>query len=63
MFTDHGGRLAILRVDVMVEVGNDGRELLLRLLVEVRYCNTSSEDSIIGVGDRRVRSGFCSLCW
>lgn len=42
----------------MVEVGDDGGELLLCLLVEVGHCNTCSEDGIVGMGDSHV---CCSL--
>ena len=33
LFRDHWGMLAILRVDILIQVCDDGRELLLRLLV------------------------------
>jgi hypothetical protein len=35
--------------------------LLLRLLVEVGDCDTSSEDGIIWVGDCHVCSSLCGL--
>ena len=57
-FRDHGRVFACLGVDVVVEVLDDGGELLLRLLVEVGHSNTSSEDGIVGMGDCHV---CCSL--
>ena len=60
-FADHGGDFAISRVHVVIEVFDDGRELLLCLFVEIGDCDTSSEDGIIGVGDCHVCSSLCSL--
>jgi hypothetical protein len=45
----------------VVQVGNNCRELLLRLLVEVRDCNACSEDGIIGMGNCHVCSSFGGL--
>ena len=47
---------AVFGVDIMVQVGDDGRELLLRLLVEVGDCNSCSEDGIVGMGNSHVGS-------
>ena len=45
----------------MVQVGNNCRELLLCLLVEVGDCNSCSEDGIVGMGNSHVRSSFGGL--
>ena len=61
VLADHGGQFVIARIGVVVEVGDDGGELFLGLLVEVRNSNTSSEDCIVGVSDSHVCSSLCSL--
>ena len=45
----------------MVQVGNNCRELLLCLLVEVGDCNSCSEDGIVGMGNSHVCSSLSSL--
>ena len=45
----------------MVEIIDDGGELFLCLLVEVRDCNASSKNSIVGMGNSHVGSCLCSL--
>jgi hypothetical protein len=61
LLADHRRKLAIPRVDVVVEILDNRRELFLGLLVEVGNCNTSSEDGIVGVGDCHICSSFCGL--
>ena len=58
---DHRGVFAGLGVDIIVEIANDERPLLLGLLVEVGHGDTGGEDGIIGVGDGHVGGSLGSL--
>lgn len=51
---DHRRVFPVLGVDIVVEVGNDSRELLLGLLVKVRHGDTGSEDGVVGMRDGHV---------
>ena len=51
----------VARVDVVVEVRDDRRELLLCLLVEVRHCDTCGEYGIVWVRDSHICGGLGSL--
>jgi len=55
---DHRCVLAGLRVDPVVEIGDDSRERLLRLFVKVGNGDTGGKDSIIGVLCREVCSSL-----
>jgi hypothetical protein len=58
---DHGRLLPVLRVDVVVQVRDDRRELLLRLLVQVRHRDARRQDGVVGVRHRHIGSGFGGL--
>lgn len=58
---DHRGGLSGLGVDVVVQIRDDGRELLLGLLVEVRHGDTCGEHGVVGVGGGHVCGSLGSL--
>ncbi len=58
---DHRRRPAVLGVDIVIEVADHRRPLLLGLLMEIGHCNTSSEDGIVGMRDSHARRGLGSL--
>ena len=58
---NHGRRFAVARVDIVVKVGDDRRELFLRLLMKIRNRNTCSKYGLVWVGDSHVGGGFSGL--
>ncbi len=61
LLRDHGRRPPVLGVDVVEQVVDHGRPLLLGLLVEVGHGDARREDGIVGVGDRHVGGRLGSL--
>lgn len=58
---DHRRELVGLWVYIVVEVGDDSRELFLGLLVKIGHGNSRSEDGVVWVGCGHVGSGLGSL--
>ena len=58
---DHRGWLPGLWVDIFEEVGNDSRELLLGLLMEVGNGDTRGENSVVRMCDGHICGGLGSL--
>lgn len=61
VFGDHGRGTIVLGVDVVVQIADNRRPLLLGLLVQVGNSDTSCQDGVVGVGDGHVRSCFSGL--
>ena len=58
---NHGRGSIVSRVDIVIEVGDDRRELLFRLLVKIRHRNTCSKYGIVWVGNSHVRGRLSGL--
>jgi hypothetical protein len=41
LLRNHGTEFVVFGVDIVVQILNDVRKLFLRLLVQIRHCNTT----------------------
>lgn len=57
----HGRCPVVSGVNIVIEIADNGRPLLLGLLVKIGNGDTGGEDGIIGVGNGHVRSCLSSL--
>ena len=55
---DHRRGLVGLWIDPAVQIGDDSGKALLRLLVEIRDCDSCGKDGVIGMLGREVRGGL-----